>query len=159
MKKYFELMSDHVPINIGEDYSFICPLPKGYKNALYDIKNIKESIRLTTIMLNSLAQEEVGSMANIKIEGLKMPAFIEKTEINKNGLTSIFVGELIYNGIVSLKFSEKNCDDCIKKISYLFEDGVSFQCNVSYYWQALLCRELTIEYFNILQKVLNTKED
>ena len=163
MRKYLRLTSDMVPIHMKKgEYSFICPLPKGYKDALliYDPEELKETIRVTILMLNLVAKDELGVLTNIMLENPKTAVFIRETEFNKNGLVAVHVGDSTHNGIAHLDFSQRNCDQCIEEISYLFEDNVSFQCNVSYYWQALLCREVAVEYFNLLQEKLNeTKED
>jgi len=151
-----------VPIHMRKGaYSFICPLPKGYKDALlnYNPEELKESMRVTILMLNLMAKDEMGALTNIMLENPKTEVFIREIEINKNGLIAICVGNLIHGGNAILTFSQKNCDKYIEEISYFFEDKVSFQCKTNYYWQALLCREVAVEYFNLLQKKLNKKED
>lgn len=158
MSRYLRLTSDMVPIHMKKgEHSFTCPLPKGYKDAIliYSPEEIKESMRITLLMLNLMAKDEMGVLTNIMLEDPKTEVFIREIEFNKNGLIAICVGNLTHSGAVTLSYSQKNCDQCIEEISYLFEDGVSFQCNVNYYWQALLCREVAVEYFNLLQKKLN----
>ncbi|MFA5228485.1 MAG: hypothetical protein WC446_01865 [Candidatus Paceibacterota bacterium] len=164
------LTTDMVPIHIGTDKcSFVCPLPKGYKKALQEFSEDdlnKELFKIISV-INMLANQEVGPFVNIMIEYedrknkevIKESLLITRIGIDKRGLYMALAGSDVNSGDIYLdKDASPCCDYTIINLERFFEEGVAFQChNVDFYWQALLLRELTVEYFNLLNSKLKAK--
>lgn len=157
------LTNDMVPIHIREgSCSFVCPLPKGYKEALKNF-DLKSNLHDMIWSINLLANEEVGPFVNIMIGCPSKEQFvIKEIGIDERGLyMATASGEGFFCGDIFLNNKAYPvCDYSIIDIADFFDDEAAFEChNVDYYWQALLLRELAVEYFNLLIDRLKEKEE
>jgi len=153
----FTLTNDMVPIHfLPECFGFICPLPRGYMEAIADfpdlhfkIENIKESI-------NRAAKGKISPFENLLLGcGNKTETMIEVINFSSNELRGAFVEGATTGDVYLNTDAHLVCDPDVCKINYLFEKRKAFEChNIDFYWQALLCRELVVQYFNLLNRRL-----
>ena len=161
------LTRDMVPIHIGnESCSFVCPLPRGYKRSLrqFTYEELNGELKKIISTINMLANQETGPFVNIMIEyqnrvfeekeELRESFLIERIGIDKRGLYMALAGRDVNSGDIYLdEDASPCCDFSIMELERFFEEGFAFQChNVDFYWQALLLRELSVEYFNLINK-------
>ncbi len=164
------LTTDMVPIHIKEEgCNFVCPLPRGYKRALQAFSDGELEERLSKIItiINGLAFNETGPFVNIMIgyedrsdkDKIKESFHIDRIGINQRGLFMALAGRDVNSGDIYLaEDAFPCCDYSVMEIKRFFEENVAFQChNVDFYWQALLLRELTVEYFNLLNSKLTNQ--
>lgn len=168
-----QLTNDMVPIHsTEEEYHFICPLPTDYEKFILQtssIEEIKKYLSEVVLKINALAKKETGSFINIMIEyqerteeekkHIKKSLVIERADVDNRGLFVALAGKDVSSGNVFLDTrSSIFCDYSAIGFKEFFESGVSFKChNVDFYWQALLLRELTVNYFNFLNGKLNNQ--
>jgi hypothetical protein len=155
-----------VPIHVSEgNSSFTCPLPKRYKELLICSQEIAAEIDTLKKQINSEAMAESGPFVNIMIEyrdrteeqkkELKKMMSLQRLFFDQRGLYGALAGFDVNSGDIYLDSNASpNCDYTVMSFEQFFEDNLAFQChNVDFYWQALLCRELTVRYFNFLNTI------
>lgn len=170
-QKFFTLTQDMVPISISNrGYSFICPLPKGYKEVV--TKNLSEikivSQEIVTVINKQAALKQhpfqnilLGYHRRSKKEQKKLlkEFKITRVRIDDRGVYGVWAGNDSDSGDVYLDSRVLSpCSIHIQSLAHLFEPNTAF-CphNMDYYWQALLTREFCIRYFNWLNKKIFEK--
>jgi hypothetical protein len=167
--KRFVLTRDMCPIHYvhrDKDFSvaFICPLPLEFRQIVAAVKAELFVAEIDAIVrsVNSKALSMQEPFQNILIEyqdrteeeqkDLLKGFQIREIGIDHRGLYSVAVHGA-YGDIYLDSQSMDNCDFIIEGFKQFFEPQTSWQChNVDYYWQALLTREVVVEYFNLLMK-------
>ncbi|MFA5080766.1 MAG: hypothetical protein WC472_04080 [Candidatus Paceibacterota bacterium] len=159
----FTLTNDMVPIHfLPEGFGFICPLPKKYMIVLnaspslyFEVKKIKE-------IINQMAKGRISPFENIMLGCCnETETIIEDILFYNSELRSIVVSGFTIGDVYLNTDSHLVCDPCIIGIDYFFEERKTFLChNIDFYWQALLCRELVVRYFNLLNgRLKSNKKD
>jgi len=176
LQEEFVLTRDMVPIHFSgfqeHGANFVCPLPKGFREV---IKKHSETIRsrISEIVaeINEKALKKSTPFENIllgyqertKEEQERLLKGLQITEVKwdeEQGVYGVWAGGNINSGDIYLDSqSLDNCDFItLYPLRDLFESDTAFLChNVDWYWQALLTRELCIEYFNLLNRLLFQK--
>ena len=178
----FTLLNDHAPIHYSKcdmnsfpKYSvgFVCPLPLGY---LKIVEEQEQWLYTETVKMIKEVEVDVvrrkGSFINImgeysersKSDQKKLRHLFQFSHIlfqPKRGLTAIHAGNDVNSGDIYLdsNASMNYCDFSISGFKEYFEPQHAWFChNVDNYWQALMDREVTVRYFNLLQDKLFYKE-
>jgi len=140
---------------------FVCPLPLGYRKIIVqNLAKLQGEIALLVKSVNSRALKLESPFQNILIEyqdrdeqgqkSLLQGFQIRDIGFNQRGLYSVAIHGA-YGDIYLDEKTIQNCDSAIFAFKHFFEPNVAFHChNVDYYWQALLTREVAVEYFNLL---------
>lgn len=171
--KPFVLTRDMAPIhyisfeNDQKRVAFICPLPMDYKKVIENealrkrlwkgvtdiIKNVNaKALKLESPFENMLVEYSDRSEKD-QAELLKNFQ-IKEYNLDDRGLYCVAnwgaEGDIYLDGNTM-----HSCDFLVDGFREFFEPRIAFQChNVDYYWQALLTREVVVEYFNLLRTLL-----
>jgi hypothetical protein len=166
--KRFVLTRDMCPIHYvnrdGNDMSvaFICPLPLGFGEIVatvkaellcYEIDAIVRAVNKKALAMEEPFQNILIEYSERKEEQQKdlLKGFqIQDIGIDHRGLYSVAVhgayGDVYLDGS-----SMQNSEIIVQGFRKFFEPQTAWQChNVDYYWQALLTREVVVDYFNLL---------
>ena len=171
-QELFVLTRDMVPIHFTgfqeHGATFICPLPKGFKEVLKKhSETIRSRISQIADEINEKAKKKEVPFENILLgyqerteeEQLKLLQGFQITEVKWEEERGIYSVE-VPGGHAYL--DSRSLDSCefmtLYPLKELFELGIAFQChNIDWYWQALLTRELCVEYFNLLNRLIFQK--
>lgn len=166
----FVLTRDMCPIHYSTDQEsrsyahFICPLPLGHQKIVAENRDLLHK-RMTKIVqsVNIKALKREPPFQNILVEyrnreekdqlSLLNGFQIQDVGFDVRGLYSVAIHGS-YGDIYLDTNTHHNCDHIIFPFKEFFEPNTAFCChNVDYYWQALLTREVVVEYFNVLSSL------
>jgi hypothetical protein len=170
----FILTRDMVPINLihfdTHGCDFARPLPRGY---LYftekyfskelKLQELKEFCDSITAQINKKSIKALPPFENILIgyherTGSQQQELLEGFTISSirtdgRGIYGVWAGGNVNSGDIYLNTSDSYFVPTIPALENLLEPDCAFLChNIDWYWQALLTREVCIEYFNWLNK-------
>ena len=181
-QKQFFLTRDMVPIYFSDSkfsgITFICPLPKGYKDRdgrisssiSKNLEGIRPEANRIVEQINAKARTKTPPFENILLEyhektwdeqeRLLRNFQITSVGIDNRGVYSVQAGGDVNSGDIYLSSDAHDWHDfrTAGALKELFEPRVAFYChNVDFYWQALLDREFCVEYFNLLNRLIFEK--
>jgi len=170
-QELFVLTPDMVPIHIvglPKSVSFICPLPKGFKKIIPTyldliateagkiIQYINGKVLLQQTPFENMLLEYHNRTKTEQLSLLRGFQIIETKIDEQKGIFSVDVGKgHIYLDQMSLD----NCEYItLYPLKGLFEENTAFLChNVDHFGQALPLREFSVQYFNLLNRLIFQK--
>lgn len=174
--KRFVLTRDLCPIHYvnrdGNDMSvaFICPLPLGFQEIVdavkaelfcYEVDAIGRAVNKRALAMEEPFQNiliEYQDRTDQEQEDLLKGFQLRDISIDHRGLYSVAVHGA-YGDIYLDSQTMNNCDFVVEGFRKFFEPRTAWQChNVDYYWQALLTREVVVDYFNLLMILKERRE-
>ena len=173
MKK-FVLTRDMCPIHYSNDNGrsyahFVCPLPLGYREIIAEnLERLREGVDAIIKSVNEKALKREPPFQNILVEyrtrkeedQLSLLPSFQIQDVGFNESRALY-SVAIHGAYGDIYLDEKtihNSDSAIFPFREFFEPNVAFHChNVDYYWQALLTREVVVQYFNLLSSLAESK--